>query len=139
MKPIRVNLLVKILIAIALGIAAGNFFPIWAGRIFMTFNAIFSQFLGFLIPLIILGFVAPAISEIGKDAGKMLLWTALIAYVATIMSGFLSYAIGDSVFPHLIKPGSLGGITEGHDLEPYFTVEMPPLMGVMTALVTAFT
>ncbi|MDE5840097.1 MAG: dicarboxylate/amino acid:cation symporter, partial [Muribaculaceae bacterium] len=123
MKPIRVNLLVKILIAMALGIVAGNFLPAWAGRIFMTFNAIFGQFLGFLIPLIILGFVAPAIAEIGRNAGKMLVWTALIAYVATIMSGFLSYAVGESVFPHLISPGTLGGITEGHDLEPYFTVE----------------
>ena len=139
MKAIRINLLVKILIAMALGIAAGNFFPEWAGRLFMTFNAVFSQFLGFLIPLIILGFVAPAIAEIGKDAGKMLVWTALIAYVATLMSGFLSYGVGETVFPHLISPGTLGGITEGHDLEPYFTVEMPPLMGVMTALVTAFT
>lgn len=139
MKPIRVNLLVKILIAMGLGIAAGNFFPVWAGRIFMTFNAIFSQFLGFLIPLIIVGFVAPAIADIGRNAGKMLVWTALIAYAATLMSGFLSYAVGDTVFPHLIKPGSLGGIAEGHDLLPYFTVEIPPLLGVMTALVTAFT
>lgn len=139
MKPIRINLLVKILIAIALGIVAGNFFPEWAGRIFMTFNAIFSQFLGFLIPLIILGFVAPAIAEIGNNAGKMLVWTALIAYAATLLSGFLSYGVGESVFPHLISPDNLKGIAEGHDLEPYFTIEMPPLMGVMTALVTAFT
>ena len=139
MKPIRVNLLVKILIAMGLGVAAGSFFPEWAGRIFMTFNAIFSQFLGFLIPLIILGFVAPAIADIGKNAGKMLVWTALIAYAATLMSGFLSYAVGESVFPHLISPGSLGDVAEGHDLLPYFTIEMPPLLGVMTALVTAFT
>ncbi|MDE6740760.1 MAG: dicarboxylate/amino acid:cation symporter [Muribaculaceae bacterium] len=139
MKPIHINLLVKILIAMGLGIIAGNFFPDWAGRIFMTFNAIFSQFLGFLIPLIILGFVAPAIADIGRNAGKMLVWTALIAYAATLMSGFLSYAVGESIFPRLISPGTLGGITEGHDLAPYFTIEMPPLLGVMTALVTAFT
>lgn len=138
MKPIRVNLLVKILIAIVLGIAAGNFFPVWAGRVFMTFNAIFSQFLGFLIPLIILGFVAPAIAEIGKNAGKMLVWTALIAYTATLMSGFLSYGVGEAVFPHLISRGNLKEIVEGHDLAPFFNIEMPPLMGVMTALVTAF-
>ena len=139
MKRIRINLLVKILIAMALGIGAGCFFPEWAGRIFMTFNAIFSQFLGFLIPLIILGFVAPAIADIGKDAGKMLVWTALIAYAATLMSGFLSFGVGEAIFPRLISPQTLGGIAEGHDLQPYFTVEMPPLMGVMTALVTAFT
>lgn len=139
MKKIKVNLLVKILIAMILGIGAGYVFPTWAGRVFMTFNAIFSQFLGFLIPLIIVGFVAPAIADIGKNAGKMLVWTALIAYIATLMSGFLSYAVGESVFPHLINRGSLAGIAEGHDLTPYFTIEIPPLLGVMTALVTAFT
>lgn len=139
MKRIRINLLVKILIAIVLGIGAGYCFPVWAGRVFITFNAIFGQFLGFLIPLIILGFVAPAIAEIGKNAGKMLIWTALIAYAATLLSGFLSFGVGESIFPHLISRGNLKGITEGHDLEPFFTIEMPPLMGVMTALVTAFT
>lgn len=139
MKKIKVNLLLKILIAMCLGIGAGYVFPTWAGRIFMTFNAIFGQFLGFLIPLIIVGFVAPAIADIGKNAGKMLLWTALIAYLATLLSGFLSYAVGESVFPHLIKSGSLSGIAEGHDLTPYFTIEIPPLLSVMTALVIAFT
>ncbi len=73
MKFPKINLLVKIIIAIILGIIAGQFFPIWLGRFFATFNAIFSQFLGFLIPLIILGFVAPAIADIGNKAGKMLL------------------------------------------------------------------
>lgn len=139
MKKIRVNLLVKILIAMVLGIGAGNCFPEWAGRIFITFNAIFSQFLGFLIPLIIVGFVVPAIADLGKNAGKMLVWTTLIAYVATLMSGLLSYGVGQSVFPHLISPSSVDELSGGKDLLPYFTVEIPPLMGVMTALVSAFT
>ena len=139
MKLPRVNLLVKILIAMGLGIAAGHIFPLWAGRLFATFNAVFSQLLGFLIPLIILGFVAPAISDIGRRAGKMLVATALIAYAATTLSGLLSFGVGDAVFPHLISRGALTGVAEGHDLVPYFTVEIPPLMSVMTALVTAFT
>ena len=139
MRLPRVNLLVKILIAMALGIGAAYIFPVWLDRIFITFNAIFSQFLGFLIPLIILGFVAPAISDIGRGAGKMLVWTALIAYAATVLSGLYSYAVGDTFFPHLIYPGSLKGIQEGNDLIPFFTVDIPPLMSVMTALVTAFT
>ena len=84
---LRVNLLVKILIAIVLGILCGQFFPIWLGRLFVTFNALFSQFLGFLIPLIILGFVAPAIADIGKGAGKVLVATAAIAYIFTICTG----------------------------------------------------
>ena len=135
----KVNLLVRILIAIALGIGCGYFFPEWLGRLFATFNAIFSQFLGFLIPLIILGFVAPAIADIGRNAGKMLVATAAIAYLATICSGFLSFAVGDTIFPKLITPRPLSEeLPGGSDLMPFFNIETPPLMTVMTALVLAF-
>lgn len=138
-KKIEINLLVKILIAIALGIGCGQFFPVWAGRVFATFNAIFSQFLGFLIPLLILGFVAPAIADVGKKAGKILVITALIAYIFTSMSGFYSYLVGSSLFPGIISPGSMTDKMSGAaDLQPYFTIEMPPLMTVMTALVLSF-
>lgn len=139
MKLPRVNLLVKILVGIILGISCGLFFPTWLGRIFITFNVIFSQFLSFLIPLIILGFVAPAIADIGSKAGKMLIATAALAYVATSLSGFLSFGVGDALFPHLITPRTVEKVAEGHDLLPYFTIEIPPLMSVMTALVLAFT
>ena len=81
MKLIKIGLLPRILIAIALGIGAGFVFPEWLSRCFITFNGIFSSFLGFLIPLLIVGFVAPAIAELGKQAGKMLLVTAIIAYL----------------------------------------------------------
>lgn len=139
MKKIRINLLLQIIIAIILGITCGNFFPEWAGRLFATFNAIFSQFLGFLIPLIILGFVAPAIADIGRGAGKMLLVTAGIAYVATTCSGMLSFLVGDSIFPHLISSHQMSETTAAdNSLVTYFTIEMPPLMGVMTSLVLSF-
>jgi len=136
----RPGLLLKIIIAIMLGIGAGYLLPIWAGRIFVTFNAIFSQFLGFTIPLLIVGFVAPAIADIGHRAGKMLLATAAIAYLATVSSGLLTFFISDSVFPSLVSPGSQAQSLQatGADLVPYFTVEMPPLMTVMTSLVLAF-
>ena len=141
MKKLKLGLLPKIIIAIILGIAAGNFSPDWLTRVFLTFNAIFSQFLGFTIPLIILGFVAPAIADIGTKAGKMLVATALLAYAATIFAGLLSYFTGAAIFPDLITADSyiaseVGG--SATSLAPYFTIEMPPLMGVMTALVTAF-
>ena len=70
MKKQKIGLLGKILIAIVLGIGLGLIAPAWIIRIFLTFNGIFSQFLGFAIPLIIVGLVAPAISDIGKTAGK---------------------------------------------------------------------
>ncbi|MDE6443274.1 MAG: dicarboxylate/amino acid:cation symporter, partial [Muribaculaceae bacterium] len=100
--------------------------------------AIFNQFLGFLIPILILGFVAPAISEIGNKAGKMLLATVALAYLSTSLAGFMSFGLSDYIFPSLISPSSAGELTEGHNLVPYFTIIIPPLMDVMSALVLAF-
>lgn len=139
LKSITSHLLFRIVLAMALGIVCAWFFPGWLGRIFATFNAIFSQLLGFVIPLIILGFVAPAIAEVGTRAGRMLLVTALIAYGSTLVAGFSSYWISEGLFPLMISGDSASQtVGEAASLAPYFTVEMPPLMPVMTALVTAF-
>ncbi|HJA54598.1 MAG TPA: dicarboxylate/amino acid:cation symporter [Candidatus Bacteroides intestinigallinarum] len=140
MKKIKIGLLARIVIAIILGIAIGTVFPAPLVRIFVTFNGIFSEFLNFSIPLIIVGLVTVAIADIGKGAGKMLLVTALIAYFATLFSGFLSYFTGVTVFPSLIEPGApLEEVSEAQGILPYFSVSIPPLMNVMTALVLAFT
>lgn len=141
MKKIKIGLLARIIIAIILGIAIGTIFPAPLVRIFVTFNGIFSEFLNFSIPLIILGLVTVAIADIGKGAGKMLLITALIAYGATLFSGFLSYFTGVTVFPSLIEPGGvpLEEVSEAQGILPYFSVAIPPLMNVMTALILAFT
>lgn len=139
MKKIRIGLLGKIVIAIALGIGAGLVSPAWLVRIFLTFNGIFSQFLGFAIPLIILGLVTTAIADIGKTAGKMLLLTVTIAYGSTVFAGLISYLTGASLFPTMIDTGaSLDSVAEASELAPFFSVSIPPLMNVMTALVLAF-
>ena len=123
----------------ALGIGAGYVLPMGMARIFATFNAIFSAFLSFIIPLLIVGFVAPAIADIGRRAGKMLLFTALLAYGFTLMAGIISYATGAAVFPSLIQPGQyLEQVESAAQVNPYFTMDITPLMGVMTALVLAF-
>lgn len=140
MKKLHIGLLPRIIIAIALGILLGNFLPEGMVRFFATFNGIFSEFLNFSIPLIIVGLVTVAIADIGKGAGKLLLITALIAYGATLFSGFLSYFTGVTVFPHLIEPGvPLEKVSEAQGILPFFSVAIPPLMNVMTALVLAFT
>ena len=139
MKKIKIGLLGKIIIAIMLGIAAGLVSPEWIVRIFLTFNGIFSQFLGFAIPLIILGLVTTAIADIGNGAGKMLLLTVTIAYGSTILAGIISYLTGASLFPSMINSSAtLEGIGSAKELAPYFSVSIPPLMNVMTALVLAF-
>lgn len=140
MKKIHIGLLPRIIIAIILGIAIGNFLPTPLVRLFVTFNSIFGEFLNFSIPLIILGLVTIAIADIGKGAGRMLLVTALIAYGATLFSGFLSYFTGAAIFPSLITPGApLDEVSEAQGILHYFSVAIPPLMNVMTALVLAFT
>jgi Na+/H+-dicarboxylate symporter len=140
MKKLKIGLLGKILIAIALGIGLGLIAPAWMVRIFLTFNGIFSQFLGFAIPLIIVGLVAPAISDIGKTAGKMLLITVGIAYGSTVFAGIVSYLTGATLFPGMIQSGAaLQEVASAAELAPFFTVTIPPLMNVMTALILAFT
>ena len=139
MKKVKIGLLGKILIAIALGIGLGLIVPGWMVRIFLTFNGIFSQFLGFAIPLIIVGLVTPAISDIGKTAGKMLLVTVAIAYGSTIFAGLVSYLTGAALFPGMIDQSAMQHVETAAELSPYFSVTIPPLMNVMTALVLAFT
>lgn len=140
MKKIHIGLLPRIVIAIAAGIAFGNVLPMMLIRAFVTFNGIFSEFLNFSIPLIIVGLVTVAIANIGKGAGKMLLATVLIAYGATLFAGFLSYFTGTTFFPSLIQQDvPLEQVSEAQGILPYFNVAIPPLMHVMTALVLAFT
>lgn len=139
MKKFKIGLVGRIIIAMVLGMLLGGYLPVKVIRAFSTFNGLFSQFLGFIIPLLILGLVAPAIADIGKKAGRMLLGTTALAYTATIISGFAAYFTADGIFPTLIEAGSLSTATaQGQDAAPYFSIEIAPLMGVMTALILAF-
>jgi Na+/H+-dicarboxylate symporter len=141
MKQIFSNLLFKVFIAIVLGIVFGLFLPESVNRIFATFNAFFGQFLNFAIPLIILGLIMPAISDLGKGAGKLLLITAAIAYGSTLFSGFMSYFTSSTIFPSLLAShvNEATEITEtGKDLEPYFSITIPAVIDVMSSLVLAF-
>lgn len=139
LKKISLGLLPKVLIAIALGILLGNWMPHWGIRIFVTFNDIFSQLLGFLVPLIILGLVAPAIADMGKRAGKMLLITVAIAYTATLISGFMAYGTSIGLFPLVINASeAANNLEQDNALTAYFSIGIPPLMSVMTALFLAF-
>lgn len=140
MKRLKIGLLTKIIIAIASGIVTGLFAPEWLVRIFITFNGIFSQFLSFAIPLIIIGLIVPAISDIGKTAGRLLLLTVAIAYGSTIFSGMVSYLTGALVFPEMIDGKGLSdSVGTETGLAPFFSISIPPVMGVMTALILAFT
>ena len=135
----RLPLLARIVIAIAAGVMLGRLLPTWFVAIFTTFNGIFSSLLKFMIPLIILGLVMPAIADIGRSAGRLLLITVAIAYGSTVLSGLFSYAISSNVFPQLITPSTeVQQLETVAAIEPYFTLAIPPLFDVMSALVLGF-
>lgn len=135
----KCGLLPRIILAIILGIGVGYVAPEWLARTVATFNSIFGQFLGFCIPLIILGFVAPAIADIGANAGRMLVATVLLAYGFTLFAGFTSYFVGDRLFPSMIAPTEyIASQDTSAAVDPFFTIDMPAATSVMTALLLAF-
>lgn len=145
-KKKKIGLLPKLIIAIILGIVIGNIakasnLPIIV-ELGATFNGIFGNFLGFSIPLIIIGFVVPGIAELGDGAGKTLALTAGVAYVSTIVAGSLAFFADTAIFPSFLKVGSivLDNATNAEEtmLSGLFAVEMPAIMGVMSALLLSF-
>lgn len=139
MKKIKINLFVKVLLAIAGGALLGIVIPDVLMRVLKTFNVLFAQLLKFIIPLMVLGLVTPAIANLGKGAGKMLLAVMVIAYTSTILAGFFSYAAGDSLLPLYLTPGELSeGSTTARTFVPYIDLKIPPVCDVMTALMLSF-
>lgn len=136
----KMGLLPKLVLAIIIGVLIGKTGMELPVRVLATFSGIFGNFLGFVIPLLIIGFVAPGIGDLGKGAGKLLGITAGIAYMSTVVAGTLAFAVNSAVLPKLITEGALdlseGG---GRTASALFTIDMPPVMGVMTALLIAFT
>lgn len=137
----NVKLLPRLILGIGGGILTGflaNTLEAYSMiRVMSTFTGIFGNFLSFFIPFIILGFVAPGIADLGKQAGKLLGVTVGIAYVSTVVAGILAFIAGSALLPHFIKAGEIANKSE-INIAPYFTIEMPPVMGIMSALITAF-
>ena len=141
MKSLFSNLLFKVFLAIVLGIVFGQYLPESINRVFTTFNAFFGQFLNFAIPLIIMGLIMPAISDLGKGAGKLLLLTAGIAYGSTLFSGLMTYFTASNIFPLLLEShvNDAAQISDSSpELLPYFSINIPPVLDVMSSLVLAF-
>ena len=135
----RLPLLARIIVAIAAGTLIGLIAPDVLVRIMNTFCSVFSQLLGFMIPLIIVGLVTPAIARVGRGAGRMLGITALLAYTFTVLSGLFAYGFSTALFPWMVDASAVSALqTEGQEFAPYFTIKIAPPMEVMTALVASF-
>ena len=141
MKEKKLGLLPRLVIAIAAGILIGSFLPEGIVRLLATFNNIFGNFLSFMIPLIIIGFIVPGIADLGIGAGKLLALTAGIAYCSTIIAGTVAYTVDTALFPSLLNlsKDTFDMLTaESISAAPYVKVEMPAIMEVMSALVFSF-
>ena len=139
MKKIKLSLFVKVLISIAAGALIGLVAPDALVRIFKTFNVLFAQLLKFIVPLLVLGLVTPAIANVGRGAGKMLLIVIVIAYLSTICAGFFSHLCASNVLPLYLKAGELASDSAAaKEFLPYFDLKIPPICDIMTALVLSF-
>ncbi|WP_255565445.1 dicarboxylate/amino acid:cation symporter [Gelria sp. Kuro-4] len=136
----KLGLLPRLLLGIACGILIGALTPEAVVKILVTFSGIFGNFLNFVIPLIIIGFVAPGIAELGQGAGRLLGITTGLAYLSTLIAGTAAYLVSSVVLPVLTSGYTMTAAQNPEEalLKPFFTVDMPPVMGVMSALLTAF-
>lgn len=140
MRKFRIGLVSRLLIAIVLGIFAGFVLPEPIIKIAVTFSELFSKYLAFIIPLMIIGFVVAGISDLTQGAGKLLGITTLISYSSTIIAGTIAYIMASTVFPHIIDGSILAkiGNPEKGMLKPFFEINLPPLLDVTSAVVFSF-
>ena len=139
-KKFKLGLLPKLLIAIVLGIIVGQFFPVWFCRVIVTASSIFSSFLKFVIPLMILAYVTMGIADLSQGAGKLLLITEALAYGSTLIAGSASYLVSSSLFPHFMSEGALDQIaaTADSSLTPFFSITLEPVMDTLSDVALAF-
>lgn len=139
-KAFKLGLVPKLIIAIILGILIGQFLPVWFCRIIVTASGIFSTFLKFVIPLMIVAYVTMGIADLSQGAGKLLLITVAIAYGSTLIAGSCSYLVASNLFPHFMSEGALEQIaaTAGVSLDSYFSISIVPLLDTLSAVVLAF-
>ena len=134
----RIGLFGRVIVAIALGALLGMVAPEVLVRGFKTFNVLFGQLLRFIIPLLILGLVTPAIADVGKGAGKLLLSVMVLAYASTVLSGLFAYSLASVVLPQWLPTGVGDAAKAGKEFLPFISLKIPPVCDVMTALALSF-
>ena len=141
MSKKKIGLVPKLIIGIIAGILIGSFAPEFLIKALVTASSLFSAFLKFVIPFIIIGFVTAGIADLATGAGKLLGVTTGIAYGSTIVAGTLAFIVASLIFPSFIDPSvaSQIGDPEAGMLEPIFTIPLSPMVDVTAAIVFSFT
>jgi Na+/H+-dicarboxylate symporter len=132
------KLIIKLIVGIVVGILLGLYAPIWVVQVLLTFKGLFAQLLFFTIPLLILFFITSGIAGLPRDSGKLLTGTLGLAYASTIVAGVLAFLAAAAIVPLLSAQSAVVNATQGTGLEPFIRIEIPPLLGIMSALAAAF-
>ena len=129
------GLILKIFAGIVVGILLGLFSPMELIKVMSSIGFVLGQYIRFVIPLLIIAFVAKGVAEFGQKAGKALLLGLILAYVSTICAELLGFSVATVFFPHLgIVPGS---VVSAIKITPYLRIEIPAAISIMGALVFA--
>ena len=135
MKKFFNNTIVQLLIAVIVGIVAGFYVEGTVLSAIVSLKHVTGQVIFFLVPLIILGFIAPSIAHLRSNASKMLLFAFGIAYLSSVGASFFGAAVGYQVIPHLDIASDANALKALP--ENMLKIDIPPVMNVMTALVLA--
>ena len=136
----KIGLVPKLIIGIVAGILIGSFAPEFLVKSLVTLSGLFSAFLKFFIPFIIIGFVTAGIADLATGAGKLLGITTGIAYASTIVAGIIAFTVASLIFPSFIDPSVAAkiGDPEAGMLGSYFSIPLLPMFDVTAAIVFAF-
>ena len=136
----KLGLVPKLIIAIVTGILIGSFLPLWFCRAVVTVSGVFSAFLKFVIPLMILAYVTMGIADLENGAGTLMLITVALAYCSTLVAGSASFVVSANLFPHFMSADTIAQLqaTADNSVVPFFSVSIPPLMDTLSAVVLAF-
>lgn len=139
-QKIKIGLVPKLIIGIILGILIGMYLPEWVGRLIVTASSLFSMFLKFVIPMMILAFVTMGIADLTQGAGKLLGITAVISYASTLIAGSVSFFVANSLFMSFMDPKALERIakTAGISVAPYLSLSVTPILDTLAAVLFAF-
>ncbi len=132
------QLIVKLVAGIVLGILIGLFAPHGLTRALITFTALFGELLFFIIPLLILFFITSGIAALPRNSGRLLGRSLALAYSSTILAGILAFLLAALLVPLLTGSDASAPQAEAIVLLPFIQIDVPPVFGIMTALTLAF-
>ena len=135
MAKIKDSLIIKLILGVVVGLIIGLYCNENVIGVIQSIKFVLGQVINFTVPLIILGFIAPAITKMKSNASKMLGTMLFLAYVSSVGAAFFSMIAGYTLIPKLHIHSAVEGLKVLPKL--IFKVEIPPVFSVMSALVLA--